>query len=223
MSWDIFHFADDGTYWSGTADGINYTTNLPNFAVQFNGAGQYATINNFSGLQFPTSFSIDFWTEGLDTLSGYPSSIFLENGYGYDTGWAFDAFDGSNTINFALYESSSNMVPSSGPVSVESGWHHIVVSRSGSTISMTIDGTTQANTLTYSGTISNSVDPVYIGGYQAAGSFSSITIDHLKIISSSTTLGDWEFNEGRGSSAGNSSGVAPAAVLFGSPAWVPGE
>src|SRR5579863_248185 len=34
--WDLFRFVDDGTYWLGTVDGMNYATNF-GYALQFDG------------------------------------------------------------------------------------------------------------------------------------------------------------------------------------------
>ena len=84
-NWDLFHFADDGTNWSGAADGINYTTS-PGYALQFNGTSNYIDV------PYSSAF---YQTSGNFTWSGW-----FKTGVSQSAGWFLGAYGGiSNSYN----------------------------------------------------------------------------------------------------------------------------
>ncbi len=72
--WDLFQFVDDGSKWSGTASGIGYATNLPNYALLFDGVQNYAQSSSaFS--ETVSNFTMECWFIGNGVSGENPSII----------------------------------------------------------------------------------------------------------------------------------------------------
>jgi hypothetical protein len=178
---------------SGTNNGNNNTfidSSNNNFAITRNGNATQGTFSPFS----PAGWS------GYFDGTGDGLSIPTNTAFDFNGDFTIEAWINPSTVNFGvvtkitgslafIFRISSNRVMFVGgganitgttTIITQGRWHHVAVSRSGSTIRLFVDGVLDATTGTSSSTISNS-DPVFIG--QVAGSeFLNGFISNVRVV-----------------------------------------
>lgn len=164
----------------GTNYGATQVVGRIGGAYRFNGVNNYAKIPYSTNFLFTDDFTISFWASNV--AQGAVSSAIMVAGYGYvANGWIFysSASIGRRmgfilAVNNVLYPLISDAV-------MDSNWHAVAVVRTGAVLSMYIDGAPQSQTTNYAGPVSIGNYYTYLGGYQAEGSFSPVTIDEYAL------------------------------------------
>ncbi|MFC6980502.1 LamG domain-containing protein [Microbulbifer taiwanensis] len=192
----------DSTLSDETGNAPNFASNrTPEFVnserliadvVAFDGQEQYLSINA-SLPAFATPFSLELWVK-FDTISG--RHILLQQGEGdagsvpfslhlagssrtYDTGtqtaghFAFVLNDGQQTIALSDPDSAA-----------PDQWYHLVVTYSGSTLSLYRNGEV-ADSVSYSGGIAPTAQPFYMGGQPGVD---GMAVEAIKGLAGDITL-----------------------------------
>lgn len=136
-----------------------YDTAVVGGSGYFDGSGDYLTVTNATAFDISADFTVEFWF--------YPTSF--PNTYtivvSTDVADAFQIAFPSTAIEF--YFNGSLLISGSVTRStLLNAWHHIAVTRSGSSVALFLDGV-RLNTGTSSASLNNGA--MYIG-YQGAGS-----------------------------------------------------
>lgn len=192
-----------------------------NYALQFDGANSYASVES---LTLASDFTIEAWVKvGSDgyifSSSGDPGLMSVGSG-GYP-----QFYDGANWH----YASVLNIA--------DSNWHHLAVTKSGTSYSFWLDGEGEA----FSGESTVGITgAAYFGqAYNFGGRFSGV-LDEIRISSvvrytgsftpayshtpDADTVAYWKLNEGTGTTSADLSGNGHTLTLAGdpAPAWVAG-
>ncbi|NTU46678.1 DUF2341 domain-containing protein [Candidatus Roizmanbacteria bacterium] len=200
---DVSGNNNNGT-WSGT--GSHYTTGKVGKAGNFDGSGDYVSVNNSSSLAFGTGdFSFSTWIKlplsgsssynGIIT-KGYNSAA-RANGWGLTSDHAgtqlkyYDAVDAGGTFN------ANYAFPA-----LSNGWHYVsVVRSSGTSYKFYSDGQLVGTlTTTQTATLTNSYN-TYIGTSNEGGGqfrYAKTNIDQVKIYNYARSPAQiaWDYNKG---------------------------
>lgn len=142
-------------------------------SMSFNGSSGYVSVPNSAGLNLTGDLTVEAWVQPgpLDSTtravvhkggtSGYPS-------YQYRVG-----LTSSNFWRGTVYIGSNNLTVTSPSTASTLGWTHLVMTRSGSTLRLYLNGTSVATT-TASGTLNTST------GILAIGRTGSVSVDYFK-------------------------------------------
>jgi Concanavalin A-like lectin/glucanases superfamily len=149
----------------------------PFYGTKFNGTSDYLSIPATSSPVFSGNFTVECWYNSAKTTPGNYSSI-INNAFtsSPQTGtWSLKVKGSTNVVEFTYYNGSS-LVNIDGTSNVADGnWHHIAVSRVGTSVYLFVDGVLQTTSTIVSyqiGTTSattligyESRDTVYLSGY----------------------------------------------------------
>jgi hypothetical protein len=164
---------------NGTNYGSTQVVGRIGGAYRFNGVNNYAKLPYSTNFVFTGDFTISFWASNV--AQGAVSSSILGVGYGYANGWIFTASASDlRRMVFALSQSSV-LRRLTSDTAMDNNWHNTAVVRTGSVLTMFIDGIPQSGTTNYSGTIDLGNYYMYVGGYQAEGTFNAVAIDELAL------------------------------------------
>jgi hypothetical protein len=136
-----------------------YSTSVIGGSGYFDGTGDYLTVAANTAFVFGSG---DFTVEAWIYPTSYPADAFIiSNLSSGDTSWAFEVYGGN--IRFTGWATVwlTATQPSTG------AWHHVAVSRSGTTLSMYIDGTRVATTTNSTNLSANNT--LVVGDYIPAG------------------------------------------------------
>jgi len=140
------------------------------------GSGSYLSTPDSSDFAFGTGdFTIDFWYYHASTPSTYAVLISKCNKDAWTSGWVL-AYYPAGWIFFSPWNT-----PQTNPAysSSSNAWHHMAIVRSGSTITMYVDGVTRGTS-----TQASSIDTSYalaIGSQTGGGYYFNGWIDELRI------------------------------------------
>ena len=134
------------------------------YSTYFDGTGDYMTIPHDTGFDFGTSdFTIEAWI--------YPTALssnrLIVDTYNASQAGSYQLYWRSGGTSLAFYTQADGVVlqdPSGSNIQVNT-WHHVAVTRSGSTFRMFVDGT-QVNSTTFTRDLTHGI-PVVIGYQQA--------------------------------------------------------
>jgi hypothetical protein len=150
----------------------------------FDGVNDYGEISHSSSLNFNNKFSISFWlkmtppSEDGQIIIGKASST-----TNYEGDWWVKTHS-INQVDFQIRDSSSSIHTVSVPAIMDGTWHHIVETYDGTNQIVYVDGEL-GNSGSWSGTIFNANQSIYIGKSFSATSDGDIwfdgSIDELKI------------------------------------------
>ena len=122
---------------NGTAQISTTESKFGGSSMYFSGSGNYLTIPSDSSFDFGTGdFTIEFWMNPT-----YPNSSWqaiISRNYSSTYGWRLYKIMNSN--NFAFYQSGGSHINTSGVTMTAGTWYHIAVVRSGTTITIYVDG-----------------------------------------------------------------------------------
>jgi len=133
------------------------------YSTTFDGSGDYLTAPFNSGYNFGTAdFTIEFWVRTTSTAA-YATALRL--GDSWTTGsWALYLNDGGGTGYPSWWSFTLNQVLSTTGAVVNDGqWHHIAVVRSGSTVTMYIDGVSRGTLSVGTNSIGDTSTQLWIG------------------------------------------------------------
>jgi hypothetical protein len=154
--------ASTGTYFNNTGTLVTAPINQPRLNYSFNGnpiSTRYSLFSNSSGYLSTTSasafafnasnFTIEYWS-WQSAVSDERRSI-----YSYNSNQQFLVGHSSNTVFFAAYNGSGTLIgqPTTGAGTLVAGqWNHIAVVRNGSTVTIYINGVSQASSSAFGAT-----------------------------------------------------------------------
>jgi hypothetical protein len=236
--WDLFQFVDDGTYWSGMSYGISYTTNLPDFALLFNGAGNYAQ-STAAFSETITNYTIECWFIGNSTSGENPVIIgTLGDDIGYNSIADILVNNGDTTqlslgTRWDVLSASTNVL--------DGVWHHVAGVWDGSQVRLYLDGNEIASEADSQSSFTWQTPLRLAYRDTNGGCFFGGTIDEVRISSiarysgssftpatsftnDSETIVYWTCNDGRGGTVTDATGNHNG-TLYGSPlpTWVAGR
>jgi hypothetical protein len=141
-------------------------------SISFNGSTDYLIATANQNIVFNGDFTIECWA--------YPNSVsgnrrLLNSGYGGTTQY-WILYNSGGTLQF-FYTSSSGITSSTNLTA--NVWQHIAVVRSGTTLTMYVNGTSTASA-TVSGTIGNPAGQLSVGA-QAGGDYFNGYLDDVRI------------------------------------------
>ncbi|MCK9557026.1 MAG: DUF2341 domain-containing protein [Candidatus Cloacimonetes bacterium] len=130
------------------------------------------SVPNSSTLNMSTSpFQVEFWMAGSDQTNCYSSAIGTYNNAGYSSGafglrWDDSCASVVKRVSLTHYNVGDRVIYNTADLTFGT-WYHVVLTRSGTTLNMYINGTLN-NTATISSSLSfnwtNNSSPMYIGG-----------------------------------------------------------
>jgi hypothetical protein len=144
-------------------------------SMAFDGTGDYIDIPVEDQFGFGTGdFTVEFWFNYTGTMGTRPMQLGTGvNGSSHYSGWAV-RIESGNSLQFERY-SGGHTNYTFGTFSSSAGnWHHLAITRAGTTLRGFIDGTQIGSDLTSSLSFDahNTTDPLRIGwGYDGRGNF----------------------------------------------------
>ena len=122
---------------NGTAQISTTKSKFGGSSMYFSGSGNYLTIPSDTSFDFGTGdFTIEFWMN-----PDYPNSSWqaiISRNYSSTNGWRLYKIASSN--NFAFYQSGGSHINTTNVTLTAGTWYHIAVVRSGTTITIYVDG-----------------------------------------------------------------------------------
>ena len=169
---DPASYSGSGTTWTADAGNnatlngnMSYDQELGDF-FDLDGAGDYASLNTSGYLD--GDFTVEMWWN-FDVLSGY-KMLWGASGYGGTGSGLGHYIDGATIKTWTDVNGTTTNPVTSGSVLEQGKWHHIVLTRSGSTFTQYVDGN-QVGTASGTNASLDSAN-TYIGShYNAAGTY----------------------------------------------------
>ena len=150
-------------------------------SMYFDGAGDYLTVPASDDFSFPGDFTVEFWikTSTYSQDTSYRRVIAT----GPDTANALQLlfYNGSGASAYLSARSNTQLV--TGTIDVADGnWHHVALTRAGSSIRLFVDGVQSGSTGTSTTNFSRgATDGLIIGRYQAGNGHFDGYLDDLRI------------------------------------------
>jgi hypothetical protein len=150
----------------------------------FNGTSQYLTLPYNTSLNFTADFTVEFWVNPTSKITSFPCIV--SNYSIYTTNGGFAIFAGHNSGNTAKYNVSFNgsfpVIQSTTSISYGS-WQHIALVRSGSTLTLYVDGVANG-TSTQTATVAGTTNNWWIGatGDDIANSYFNGYVSNLRVV-----------------------------------------
>jgi len=132
----------------GDAKTSTTQTKFASTSMYFDGTGDYVEIADNSLLDLVRDFTLEFWMYHTSTADTGYATLVGGNGSG-SNGWNVYMIESSGNLYF--YHSSF-LITATSALTVNT-WHHVAVSRSGSSLKMFVDGTQVGSTATTSATL----------------------------------------------------------------------
>jgi hypothetical protein len=162
------------------ASGSSYSTATNGGSVSFAGGGEYLKSAASAGLSFNGDFTIECWVK-TSTISLDPY---------YRRVWSFSSGLGSNYLEIGFYGSTAisfsvvNEGSITGTIAVADGnWHHVAVTRSGSSIKLFVDGVQSGSTFTSSTNFTDgATNGMYISSLGGVGGYLVGNISSLRVV-----------------------------------------
>ena len=132
-------------------------------SMYFDGTGDYLVEPNNINYDFGSGdFTIEFWMYSSQSAAGAGIVAKRSGGGAGNTNWMINCATGA--INFYASDGTTYQINALGGGTVNnSAWHHVAVTRSGSSFRVFVDGTQVGSTGTWSGTIASTSRSFYVG------------------------------------------------------------
>lgn len=199
-------------------------TGAKNYSLWFDGSNDSVRIPGSVSINPSTAFTYALWAKKLGAGSAEPQNIILDRGSNSLN------LCSSGQIRFTLVTSNGTTQLAGGSCPPTDEWNHYVITYDGSTAKLFYNGQ-QIATTSASGTVTNSGDPLTIGGdfsgssffqgligdvriYNRALSQSEITAIHTGFPENDGLAGYWTFDEGEGTTANDISGNNNTGTLM---------
>lgn len=134
-------------------------------SMYFDGTGDYITVLADPLFSFGTgNFTVEFWIR-FNSVSSVQT--IYDNNYGTASNLLFQTNTSGNMI---VYLNGTLTTITSSVQAFVNNWYHYALVRSGSTVTLYLNGSSVGST-TYSGNAGNASSPVYIGGSTNGGGY----------------------------------------------------
>jgi hypothetical protein len=167
------------------ASGSSYNTATNGGSSSFSGGGEYLKSAASAGLSFNGDFTIECWVKtSTISLDPYGRRVW-SFGSGLDTSILdLGFYNGSSITSNACLSAGSLGAIITGTIAVADGnWHHVAVTRSGSSIKLFVDGVQSGSTYTSSATFSaGSANGMYISSIGGVGGYLVGNISSLRVV-----------------------------------------
>ena len=237
-TFSVFKILDNGSNWLAQADGLNYSvpcgTNC-NHALQFDGSQNYVDVPASDSFGDLSAFTLQFWIHGP-----YPSPCACNYAFIGNEKLGIVDNNGSYFYPYA-YLTGGVVYGDWGAIPSDTNYHHYAFCYDGSTVWGYLDGV-NVGSAGASGTLPIASQDFTIGTILAWGAFEPATFAQVEFASvcrypsgtsftpsgclgsDADTIAYWQFNEGSGTTAADSSGNGHDGALVGSPQpiWVNG-
>lgn len=146
-------------------------------SLLLDGTGDYLVAGaNSSDFTFTGDFTIDFWSrKSANGSAGFDAVLANDTGSGANWFVELSSSRGFLVLFAGVAISDASHNPN------DSTWHHYAAVRSGTNVTLYIDGVSAA-TGTVSGTITNDGNPVHIGAYTNAGIPFNGHLDEIRVM-----------------------------------------
>jgi len=215
-------FAKHGTV-NGTA---NWSSDCGGTGVfDFNGSTNYISIANGSNLQPTSAMTIAAWVRGDSWGAGTDNDTLLRKGEANPNNYALAISDGRVEL---ILDGNDGAGIRGNTVLTTGQWYHVAATWDGSTVSIYVNGVLDNTPVARAGTIGADTRPLYIGGRSGADQFDGLMRDVVfynralyatEIKRLAGLVGYWQFAEGTGTTAADSSGQTNDATLSGGATW----
>lgn len=191
----------------------------PSSALSFDGVDDYVRVADDPALDGFNDFTIEFWVRGA-FQTGYQSLAYKLTAWSgtlLDDAWSVAVFNGVPTVE--LVTGGAITTQSGNTTVTDNTWHHFALARTGSAVSMYIDGTLDV-AFSHLGQLNDSPPPLTIGsatGPNGPGQHFNGEIDEVRVWNLYRTqteiqnsmgvnlvgnevglVGYWQFNSGTG-------------------------
>lgn len=168
---------------TGYVSGVVFSTDRFGYssgAAAFDGISSKIAISNSADLMFYTNaFTIAMWIN-LSTSSS--EQVFIDKSYlGTGGGWTFFVNPNTNTLSWVQQSGSSQIFAGNVPTS---SWHHIALTRLGSTNSLYIDGVF-TDSKTFASASYHLTNPITLGCQGGGYKYFKGQLDDVKIFNRS--------------------------------------
>jgi len=167
------------------ASGSSYNTATNGGSSSFSGGGEYLKSAASAGLSFNGDFTIECWVKtSTISLDPYGRRVW-SFGSGLDTSILdLGFYNGSSITSNACLSAGSLGAIITGTIAVADGnWHHVAVTRSGSSIKLFVDGVQSGSTYTSSATFAaGSANGMYISSLGGVGGYLVGNISSLRVV-----------------------------------------
>ena len=133
-------------------------------SIEFDGSNDYLETGSTSDFNFGTGdFCIEFWMNPAQVASSYELLIATEN----SSGARWQIYQESAAISFWGYNSSGTYVRTATAASAVAAnkWHHVAVTRNSGTLTIFVDGKSEATSTSYSSYDFSDDDGLTVGAY----------------------------------------------------------
>lgn len=215
-------FAQNGT----VTGGASWTTDCGgNGAFDFDGSTKYISITNASHLQPTETLTIAAWIKADAWGTGTYVAPILRKGEANPNNYQLAVEDGYP----ALHLDGNDGFGYRGNTLLQTGrWYHLAGTWDGAVVRIYVNGVLDNTPATRTGTIGTDTRPLYIGGRSGTdlhdGQLRDVrlynrALSASDILSLAGSAGRWQFSEGSGTVAADSSGAGNNATLSGGATW----
>lgn len=207
-----------GANWSTRCNGVS--------TFDFNGSGNYISIPNAAHLQPTSALTIAGWIRGDSWSSGTDVDVIVRKGEGNPNNYQLAIADGR--VALYLDDSDTNGIRGNTVLATDQ-WYHVAAAWDGTDVRIYVNGQLDNTPTSRNGTIGTDTRPVYIGGRAGTDYFDgmiydvqfyNVALDQSQIEALFGLTGHWEFSEGTGTTAADSSGFGNDATLSGGASWI---
>jgi hypothetical protein len=167
------------------ANGTSYSTATNGGSSSLAGGGQYLKSVASAGLSFNGDFTIECWVKTTTiSLDPYGRRIWSFGSAGTAAEIDLDFYNGSAITTNACVSVGNVGAVIVGTIAVADGnWHHVAVTRSGSSIKLFVDGVQSGSTYTSSATFSaGATNGMYVGSLGSVGGYFVGNISSLRVV-----------------------------------------
>lgn len=194
-------------------------------ALAFDGSSQYVSVASAENLQPTAAVTAAAWIRGDAWSGGDSVDAIICKGEDNPHNYQFCIADGR--VALMLDESDSGGIRSS-TVLAAGRWYHVAATWDGAEVRLYVDGKLDAAPVARTAAIGVDTRPLYLGGRPSADQFDGLIYDArlynralqpAELAELAGLVGHWQFDEGAGSVAADSSGAANDAQLAGA-TWI---
>ena len=206
-------------------------------ALYFDGINDNVTVPDSNSLHLSNAFSLSAWVNPASPLTDWSAVLVKNSKYYLYASVGGYCGDGSPFAGFSTSTINAVCQPSPLPANT---WTHLTLTYNGSVLTLYRNGLAVA-TASISGAASFTTETLQIGGSQFGENFKGL-IDEVRVHSRALTsteiqaifqqdsavresglLAHWKFDEGKGTTASDSSGTGNVGTLLNGPLWAPGK